>query len=1726
MQKTIPTLGTNSWGRRLMPATIALGLLVVLGFAPSGFAQCPNGGPGPLCFGNNFFVTGDYVVAGANMSVNIANGFATGTITIPDANPGILPGKTSTCTINGITKTNCVPPGAEILAVLLYWQTVEKIGVIPGQPGSGQNGFFGPVLNNVPQLYPITGATNSQNTVSFSNGGCSGTSTGKGVKTYRADVRGFLPQDINGNVLANGTFEVMLPSSSNTTPITLGATLIIIYRILSPNVPLNSIVIYDGAFAPGNNTLPPSTMTQTVQGFYEAANAPVSRLTHIASQGKSKKFETVSLGPNPATQTPLPSLYGSGQSPFIGWYGPWDNPTWTFQPTSYVTSTGIIIPANPVQAGSASATTKVMADINQPGCPSWGAVILSTTVQHTDNDGLLDVWKTNQGYCDASINEGSCTPGVPSTGWVALPGTATPIAGTPHPDVFVQLDYMCSKVNGPNSCDTNPANVTSYSITSNVITVNCNCTNPFSMGENVLLQIPSVSYLSGVVLTVSSASATQFTAAFTHADVGSTGVAGTANGYSFNPTLTVDPVDGKSVVDKVVGAFAGIGTSTNHTPVTLHVIPTHAIQEQTCQDISGPPLQLCPFASQPGVVGWPGGVNFLQNQLVDSTSDQICTTSPPGANCVPRFQRGKKDSWHYALFAHALGLPKWTLQSGTLTSVVQSGQTVTFTTSTPHGLTGNINVTRGNFNIPIQDPTCASGRVTVAFAITNHNLNGIYCVQVTGQSTFTIQVANSASATYTFSTDPNLVVVPGQATQVSGFSDIAGPHSVIALGSWKTKLQTWQAKTGTFMHELGHSLGLTHGGFYFDSLTSTNNNYTPTVEANCKPNHQSVMNYDFQIDLLNKGVDQNGNPVQVVDYSGQSLDPLNKLVLQSPNPFTTTPTYDNTVWHGTAAELGGTVGSRLPVYCTGAKIPTGTDLFRVGPANSPTSSLFWEAGQDINLDANTTTEPPLRGHNDWTGTAAIPGIDMRQIGATGSLSAAGLTGSVDGGGGGLTGAPIEGGGGGVISVPNGGGGGVVGAPIDGGGGGVTPIDGGGGGLTPISDGGGGGLTPPDGGAGGLSEINQATANSFTRPPTNLTASEAASPRTITLNWGQPTFGLIVKYKIYRSDAGGPFNQIGVSVPPPTPPATTLMDHPACNPGGYRYQVTAVIISDITNAEQESVGSNIVSTSGQTGVLLTACYYTTTLPPTLQLTGFTSPPAGSTFTQGTSQTVTWQQLRDDDTGVYVNPINPAVNTLLAIGPIPHDGACSTLATPPVFLNHTGTYPFAVSTLSSGGSGITLNGNQASVSWNPSLAGCYFLELDLDSSQFEQTPTAFTVLIFVSDNTPHILPTPLPNGVVWTAYPSTTLQEAGGIGAVAWTVVPGSGSLPPGISLDPASGILSGTPTASGSYTFTVKVTDSVGNFGMQAFMLVVDAALLVAHSVTDGSCAISQLDATNGSLLRQFGTLPGTLASPCTELRAHLALSGGFLYRSNGVSLNTISQFSSNGMLVRTIVPNTSGTPSIVPIARDFGNQSIYMVDTFGGTTTIRHLDDPSTGASSPFAAITFYTGIGGTSDLYFGGPSGSQALFALTQTDPAITPCFNTGFNPCPYRVAKINSNGNVQFLDNPNLIVPFVFDVGSLAVDPTSGTATSGNIYVATGNVSAAQPGSIVELSAAGAALGSFSLNDGKPSLDVDLSGNIFVGRASSTTGEISVFSASGVLVKTILVPNATRIIDVLIAP
>ena len=63
------------------------------------------------------------------------------------------------------------------------------------------------------------------------------------------------------------------------------------------------------------------------------------------------------------------------------------------------------------------------------------------------------------------------------------------------------------------------------------------------------------------------------------------------------------------------------------------------------------------------------------------------------------------------------------------------------------------------------------------------------------------------------------------------------------------------------------------------------------------------------------------------------------------------------------------------------------------------------------------------------------------------------------------------------------------------------------------------------------------------------------------------------------------------------------------------------------------------------------------------------------------------------------------------------------------------------------------------------------------------------------------------VGWTtkAY-AGQLQASGGSAPFSWDVV--SGALPAGLSLSP-SGALSGTPTASGASSFTVRVTDAHG-----------------------------------------------------------------------------------------------------------------------------------------------------------------------------------------------------------------------------------------------------------------------------------------------------------------------------
>jgi hypothetical protein len=76
--------------------------------------------------------------------------------------------------------------------------------------------------------------------------------------------------------------------------------------------------------------------------------------------------------------------------------------------------------------------------------------------------------------------------------------------------------------------------------------------------------------------------------------------------------------------------------------------------------------------------------------------------------------------------------------------------------------------------------------------------------------------------------------------------------------------------------------------------------------------------------------------------------------------------------------------------------------------------------------------------------------------------------------------------------------------------------------------------------------------------------------------------------------------------------------------------------------------------------------------------------------------------------------------------------------------------------------------------------------------------------------------LPDGTVSVPY-SATLVSVGGTSPYTYSLA--SGSLPPGLVLSP-SGMITGTPKTSGTFSFTIKVTDATAAAATEAFTIIV------------------------------------------------------------------------------------------------------------------------------------------------------------------------------------------------------------------------------------------------------------------------------------------------------------------
>jgi hypothetical protein len=201
---------------------------------------------------------------------------------------------------------------------------------------------------------------------------------------------------------------------------------------------------------------------------------------------------------------------------------------------------------------------------------------------------------------------------------------------------------------------------------------------------------------------------------------------------------------------------------------------------------------------------------------------------------------------------------------------------------------------------------------------------------------------------------------PGDFSGSSGVSDgTPSMNFLITLGAQgyardpvtNHSVGTRDEQAATFIHELGHNLGLQHGGG--DAI-------------NCKPNYLSVMNYLFQFSNLISG--------RPLDYSRSALATLNKTNLNEPDGISqSTPPNLNSIY--------GPVGPRQGPGFTSAGVPVDWNFNGRATDRGVISDVNREL-VDGRPNAACGTPGPgllLNGFNDWNAITYI--VSPQQLAA-------------------------------------------------------------------------------------------------------------------------------------------------------------------------------------------------------------------------------------------------------------------------------------------------------------------------------------------------------------------------------------------------------------------------------------------------------------------------------------------------------------------------------------------------------------------------------------------------------------------------------------------------------------------------------------------------------------------------------------------------------------------------
>lgn len=206
-------------------------------------------------------------------------------------------------------------------------------------------------------------------------------------------------------------------------------------------------------------------------------------------------------------------------------------------------------------------------------------------------------------------------------------------------------------------------------------------------------------------------------------------------------------------------------------------------------------------------------------------------------------------------------------------------------------------------------------------------------------------------------------------------------------------------------------------------------------------------------------------------------------------------------------------------------------------------------------------------------------------------------------------------------------------------------------------------------------------------------------------------------------------------------------------------------------------------------------------------------------------------------------------------------------------------------------------------------------------------------------------------------SATLAASGGVAPYSWSLV--SGTLPPGLALSPA-GVISGTPTATGTSTFTVKAIDSALPTAETSTEPVTMTVAPRTLTITTAAVAAAKVGtAYSQSLSAAMGTAPLHWSITGGALPAGLALNA-----ATGAITGTPTTAGTTAATVK-VTDATSPTAMVATASYNFvvrANIQAAVFVTNAANSSVRSFALGASGNAAPVSAITgSSTGLLGTS---------------------------------------------------------------------------------------------------------------------------------------------------------------------